>query len=498
MPTGRNPAGKRWGAWLALAVFCAWVGTILFQGVKPLPPGTSIRTRPFDLPEEDVRFLVDLTAGDPSGNRVVRQEIFDAVFAVIDRAREFVVLDVFLINDDHGALAAEVAPYRALSGELVDRLIARKKAVPELRVLLVTDPINDAYGGAPAIGLARLREAGIDVVISDLDRLRDPNPLYSGLYRLFIGWWSGDGQGHGWLPNPLANGPERVTLRAWLSLLNFKANHRKLVAADDGAGGLVAIVTSANPHDASSAHSNVGLLVRGPIVRAILDSERAIAAFSGWSGTWSPPDATAESAPRGPLRAQFLTESAIARTTLEVFATTKAGDSIDLAMFYLSDRRLVEALAAAARRGVEVRIVLDPNKDAFGHIKDGLPNRPVATELRRLSGDRVQVRWYRTRGEQFHVKLVAVRRGSDLWLNLGSANLTRRNLDDFNLEANLAVTAPVDSALSQQVRDWFDTLWRNDVTAPLAYTDDYSAYEDLSWTRYWRYRIMEATGLSTF
>ncbi len=497
-PTVRKPARMRRAGWLLVAFCCAWAGTALYQSLKPLPPGTSIRTREFGLQEGDVRFLVDLTAGDGSGNRIIRQEIFDAVFAMIDHAREFVVLDFFLINDDRGALAAEVSPYRSLSSELVDRLIERSKTVPELQVLLVTDPINDVYGGAPATGLARLRSAGIDVVVTRLDLLRDPNPSYSSLYRLFIGWWSGDGRGKGWLPNPLANGPERVTLRSWLSLLNLKANHRKLIAADDGVGGLVAIVTSANPHDASSAHSNVGLLVRGPVVSEILDSELAIAKFSGWNASWRPRTSTAGDTPGGPLQAQYLTEAAIAQATLEAFNRTVAGDSIDLAMFYLSDRRHIEALAAAARRGVDVRIVLDPNKDAFGHIKDGLPNRPVAAELRQLSGDRVQVRWYGTQGEQFHVKLIAVRRNNGLWLCLGSANLTRRNLDDFNLEANLAVTAPVDGTLAREVLHWFDGLWRNDPAEALEYTADFSAYEDLSRIHYWRYRLMEATGLSTF
>ncbi len=488
----------RRSGWVALGFCCVWAATSFYHVEKPLPPGTSIETLPVALRDQDVRFLADLTAGDGRGGQLIRQEIFDAVFATIDRARDFIVLDFFLVNDDRGAIAAGVSPHRALSGELVDRLIARKEVIPELHVLFVTDPINDVYGGAPANGLVRLRAAGIDVVVTRLAALRDPNPLYSGLHRLLVGWWPEDGRGRGWLPNPLDDGPERVTLRSWLELLNFKANHRKLIAADDGAGGLVAIVTSANPHDASSAHSNVGLLVRGPLVADIVESELAIAAFSGWSTRWRFAPAMRPAPPGGSIQARYLTESAIADATLEAIAGAKAGDSIDLAMFYLSDRRHIEALVAAANRGVAVRIVLDPNKDAFGHTKDGIPNRPVAAELRRLGGDRLQVRWYETRGEQFHVKLIAVRRGDALWLCLGSANLTRRNLDDYNLEANLALTSPVDGPLSRDVRRWFDALWNDDSGNRLQSTTGFSAYEDSSWLRYWRYRIMEATGLSTF
>jgi phosphatidylserine/phosphatidylglycerophosphate/cardiolipin synthase-like enzyme len=493
-PTPRRGRRTRW---LLLALASAWVVTGAYNVWKPMPPGTRIASPTFNLAEADVRFLYDLTVGDGPGQRRIEQQIFDAVFAIIDSARDFVVLDFFLINDDRGALGTKVTPHRPLSFELIEHLRARKQAVPELRVLLVTDPINDAYGGAPADGLDRLRDAGIDVAVTRLDALRDSNPLYSGFYRLFIGWWAGDGNGYGWLPNPLDDGPERVTLRSWLSLLNFKANHRKVIAADDGAGGLVAIVTSGNPHDASSAHSNVALMVRGPIVNEILDSELAIARFSGWNAAWSPP-ITSTAATAGGVEVQYLTEGAIADATLAAIDGAVAGDAIDIAMFYLSERRHVEALAAAAKRGVEVRILLDPNKDAFGHTKDGVPNRPVAVELLRLSGERAQVRWYRTHGEQFHVKFLAVRGRDKLWLTLGSTNLTRRNIADYNLEANIAVTAPAHGRLSQEVLRWFDTLWRNDAGGGPEYTADFSAYADRSRFRYWRYRVMEATGLSTF
>ena len=167
-------------------------------------------------------------------------------------------------------------------------------------------------------------------------------------------------------------------------------------------------------------------------------------------------------------------------------------------MFYLSDREIIEALLAAARRGVEVRLLLDPNKDAFGHAKGGIPNRPVASELVSRSDGAIKVRWYRTHGEQFHAKLAMVRDGQRTWLTLGSANLTRRNIDDYNLEANLALETAANAAVAQQLERWFDTLWNNRAPAGIEYTADFGTFADPAQSSFWAYRLMEATGLSTF
>jgi phosphatidylserine/phosphatidylglycerophosphate/cardiolipin synthase-like enzyme len=167
-------------------------------------------------------------------------------------------------------------------------------------------------------------------------------------------------------------------------------------------------------------------------------------------------------------------------------------------MFYLSERNVVRELIAASRRGVLVRVILDPNKDAFGRTKNGIPNRSVATELGAASEGAIKVRWFRTHGEQFHSKLVAIRTADEFWFTLGSANLTRRNLGDFNLEANLAASVPLGSGIDAQVSSWFDSLWTNRGPPELEYTAEFGAYADPAQGTYWLYRIMEFTGLSTF
>jgi phosphatidylserine/phosphatidylglycerophosphate/cardiolipin synthase-like enzyme len=497
-PPQAAPRKRRWGRLFGYGFLSLWLVVALWNLFKPLPTGVSVRGEIVSTPLADLQFLSDVTSADVYGERVVRQQIFDAMLKVIGEAREFIVLDFFLFNGQRGA-DLDARPYRELSIELRDALMQRKREVPELRVLVITDPINDVYGALPSRDLAALSGLGMDVVRVDLDSLRDSNPIYSAIWRLTMRWWSGDGRGEPRFANPLDAGPDRVSFGAWARLLNFKADHRKVLLADDGRGGLTGIVTSANAHDASSLHSNVGLKAAGAALLPLLESEMSLARDAGWRSTWEAPEILpAPASPDSTAQLQALTEGEIGRAILNNIAATRVGDNIDVAMFYLSERDVVRALIAAAKRGVGVRVILDPNKDAFGRTKNGIPNRSVATELGAAADGAIKVRWFRTHGEQFHAKLVAIRTAKEFWFTLGSANLTRRNLDNFNLEANLAASVPLDSAIATQVTGWFDSLWTNHGPPELEYTAEFGAYADPAQGTYWLYRIMESTGLSTF
>lgn len=481
--------------WILGTVLAWWVGLATWHTVKPMPPGTDVESAPILANRRDVQFLYDLTHADAFGRPLYEQRIFDEVFRIIDEAETFIVADFFLVND---LMGASDAVHRPLSREIVDRLVARKRAKPDLSILFITDPINDVYGGMHAPLLEEMRSAGIDVVETDLGALRDSNPLYSSIWRTLVQWWGNSDDG-GVMPNPFTTEPAPITLRSWLALLNFKANHRKLIVADRPDQSLVALVTSANPHDASSAHSNVAIRFAGPLAQQLVASEMAVARFSGWRGHVYTPSVAQPSIEAGDsIRLRFLTEEAIRDHLLQTIDASRNGDSISIATFYLSDRELINALLAAAARNVTVRLILDPNRDAFGRQKDGVPNRPVANELVEQSGEKIQVRWYRTRGEQFHTKLVLIRRGDAFIASLGSANLTRRNLGNYNLEANIALATAPSTAIAIEMQGYFDRLWNNDGPPGTQFTAPFGAFEDDDRSRYWRYRIMEATGLSTF
>jgi hypothetical protein len=503
-PAARN-GRRRILQLLVGALLAAWLVTAAWQMNKALPDGLRIDGAASAVDAAQLHFLADTTAADAFTQPVMTQQIHAATLELIAAAHDLLVVDYFLFNGQQvgGDTATGDQRLRPIARELREALLARRRADPQLPILVLVDPINAAYGTQLPADLATLQAAGIDVVLTDLDPLRDSNALYSAAWRGLARWWLAPSP-TGSLPNLLeSNGPP-MSLGAWLRLLNFKANHRKVAITGDGSGSLRAIVGSANPHDASSAHSNVALQLAGPALLPLLQSELAIARFSGWQGqlpldrvSTGATGAAASAAPAG-AQLRIVTEGAIRAALLQRLDATQRGDEISLAMFYLSDRPVVRALLAAARRGVSLRILLDPNKDAFGHEKSGLPNRQVAAELVAASDGAIRVRWYRTHGEQFHAKLVLVTHQQQAWLMLGSANLTRRNLGDYNLEADAIVESALDAGPAQAALQWFDTLWVNRAVGGIEYTADVDVYADPSTMRYWLYRFVEASGLSTF
>lgn len=471
---------------LLLCWSLALIGMFFCHSLKPLPWGLSFQGEARAVKE--IRFLTDLTFVDGAGVRKSEQTIFDAVFDMIERAESFVLIDMFLFN---AFLGQSEEPLRRLSSQLTDHLVAKKTVSPEVEVVVITDPINTVYGGQSAPHLERLRAGGVRVVMTTLEPLRDSNPGYSSFWRLHLRWL-GNSPG-GLLPNPFGKG--HVSVRSFGRLLNFKANHRKVIVSDD-ADGLIGLVTSANPHDGSSAHENVALQFRGEAVWDLLTAENAVLTMSG-----ALPIVVA--APR-PERALFLgadeltiqvrTESRIKEAVLQGLRTTGAGDVVMLAMFYLSHPELIDALCDACERGAMVRVMLDSNQDAFGRQKSGVPNRPVAARLRRAG---VELRWRETHGEQSHSKVMMIEyRDGGTMLTSGSANYTRRNLDDLNLELNVVVRGPREAEVFAEVHEYFETLWDNEEGRQ--FTVPYDAYADESWWRRWQYRLQSETGLSTF
>lgn len=205
---------------LLALLLCVFLGVVYVQSTKALPEGIPYEGETHQLPAESISFLYDLTY-QAHGETQYEQHMFKAVFEAIDEAEEFIVLDFFLYNDYYDA----DQQYPQLSSNLTKKLIDKKKKNPSIDITLITDEINTSYNSHKNWQFEELKEHGIDVLLTNVDPLRDSNPLYSAIWRMFFQWLGQKGTGI--FPNAMADGAPKMTARSYLKMLNIKANHRK-------------------------------------------------------------------------------------------------------------------------------------------------------------------------------------------------------------------------------------------------------------------------------
>ena len=470
-----------------------------YEWWHPMPDDLLVAPKTYQVPDSAVHFFADTSYIDTTKNlRVLDQHIWDQVGKIIAKAKHTITLDMFLYNDFQGP-HPETA--HKLSQELTDMLINKKTTDKHIIIALITDPINTVYGGVTSPYFTKLMLSGIPVITTDLSVLPDSNVPWSAAWHPFMSWMGNSTTG-GWLPHPFDATGGKVTLRSWVALLNMKANHRKLLVADQpitsgknaGKQKMITFVSSANPHDGSSANGNVALQVDDKIWREALSSEHIVARLSG-AGLPNY-DAASTLDADGNVSVTLLHQAFIKERVLERIADAKQGDQINLVMFYLSERDIVNALADAANRGVNIRIILDPNNQAFGFQKNGIPNQPIARELLQRSNDSIQVRWCATSGEQCHAKLMYGASATNSYMFIGSANFTRRNIGGFNLESDLYVeTTGARFSAWNDANSYFEKMWSN--TGGI-FTNDYMLHRDDTFWKASLARMMEFTGMSSF
>ena len=417
---------------MLLLLLIAWLGVAFWNSVKPLPPGTRAMSLPARLPESDVEFLSGAT----------HQTVLGRALQLVEHAEQLIVID-----------------QSPLPREISQALLLRKHAKPHLKVVVIVDPAPPAFGGTAPQDLQLLEAQGIIVARVRLERLRDPNPLYSALWRLGFAWWSN--------PYDEALNPNGVAAQA--RRLNFKYDRRQMLIADDGAGAWVSLTGSA---DAGTA-----LMLRGSSAQDILAAELALASWSDEDRLPGVPPAHGRGF--GTIDARFLTEGAIGSAVVDSLDALQRGDAAWLCAPQLGDRKVIAALLRAAAHGVKIQLLLDaapgPNLASAGELKRNAPS--------------LEIRW--SVGSQGpRSSLLIMRHGMDVSIYYGTANLTRRSLSDFNLESVMELRAPSSAALTKSCADHFAKRW--------AASLDYARYTDESDITYWSYRAAEATGLSSF
>jgi len=152
----------------------------------------------------------------------------------------------------------------------------------------------------------------------------------------------------------------------------------------------------------------------------------------------------AKSAPAGAMDAQMFGSSPVGGSEsmhlMVLLALTAARKSIDIEnAYFVPDKLTVEALVAAARRGVRVRILVP------GRFTDARVGRWAAHGL---YGDLLNagVEIYEYQPTMIHAKVLVV---DDMWVSVGSANFDDRSFR-LNDEANLNVFS--EELAAEQVR----------------------------------------------
>jgi len=298
-------------------------------------------------------------------------EFFPAMLAAIDAARESVLLEMYLVH----------------SGHIVTRFIAALSAAVRRGVRVCV--VFDAFG---SLGLARadrrrLIEAGVE--------LRFFNPLE---FRKRLG--------------------------------NLLRDHRKLLATDGRTAfvGGTGLTDDFAPGAAHEPWREVMVRTEGPVVA---DWQRAFAR------TWRRTGATLDlplpppCAPRGGASGRLALSEARQRSVLANGVLRRIDGSIQrawiMSAYFVPARRIRTALGRAARRGVDVCLLLPGARTDHPWVRQA--SRRFYTPMLRAG-----VRIYEYQPHMLHAKAILC----DDWVSIGSSNLDRWSLR-WNLEANQEV-----------------------------------------------------------
>jgi phosphatidylserine/phosphatidylglycerophosphate/cardiolipin synthase-like enzyme len=207
-------------------------------------------------------------------------------------------------------------------------------------------------------------------------------------------------------------------------------DHVKLLIVD----GVEAIVGGINWGTHSRLNHDFDVLAVGPVVNNLERVFRQDLAIAG--------DAAVLPAPAPDRQVQVLvTHPGEGIRAAALAAIRNAEHSIDIAMFVLSDRLVLEALATAARRGVRIRALLDPTQ----------PQNAAA--MAELTAAGALVRLYTQAGDELlHAKVGIFDRQMVLF---GSCNWSRSGFTrnhELDLLVRDATLARV--FLSRLERDW--------------------------------------------
>ncbi|OZI76123.1 cardiolipin synthase [Bordetella genomosp. 2] len=313
---------------------------------------------------------------------------YQAMLESIDSARHYVHMETYIFEDDEEGR------------RFADALIAAHRRGAAVAVMI------DAVGtlGTPDALFDRMRDAGVQVAVF--------NPVNPAAARA------------GWSPN--------------------QRNHRKLLVVDGKVGYLgginvSSVYSSGSPSGgegrAAQPWRDTHIRIAGP---AVAELERVM--LAGWASQKGPPLAPREFFPEleptGGLTVRILANQPDRSDGYTVYLTLmsafeSAQESIHITMaYFVPDPAFVEALENAARRGVDVVLVLPGFSDSSLVFHAGRSHYESLLEA--------GVKIYERRDALLHAKTAVV---DGVWSTVGSSNMDWRSFA-LNYEINAVILGP--------------------------------------------------------
>ncbi len=244
----------------------------------------------------------------------------------------------------------------------------------------------------------------------------------------------------------------------WDQTKNYQIDHAKILLVD----GKVAFLTGNNYGINSPRNRDVGVEIRGPAVEHVERNYRWSWKIAGGEDYELPPtpprqgDAWISIVSAG-LRIKHDSYKAVLYRNL-----SEAKKNIYISAFVLSDPYALKLLKEAKARGVDVKVILDPND--YG--EDPTPNRKTFKELKDAG---IEVRWYKADRNKLHMKVAIF---DDDEVLVGSANFSYRGLR-INREIGADI---VDKEVNQEFKKEFMKIWNNEASEEYPLKGDESDY----------------------
>lgn len=414
----------------------------------------------------NVAFHYDLNYVDKDGNIRYDRNLWEATYKIVDEAQDYLIIEMFLFNDLYDK---SIENFPEFAKEYTERLVKKKQENPNLKVYVLLDENNNFYGAFEHPFITQMKEAGIDIIMVDIMKLKDTFPWYSPIWRTVIEPL-GNPTDKGWITNFYGEMWPKLTLRQIFRALNVKADHKKVFLNENEV-----VVSSANIHDPSYYHENIAISADGPIVKDVLDNLIKVAQFSN-ENIDIENDLTDinNEKEEGEYQIQYLSENAIGTNLTKDIQELEEGEELLMGMYFLADQEIIKEIIKAANRGVNIKIVLDRSRDAFGMDTNGLPNKPVSKKLKRRTNDKIEIKWYFTNNEQYHTKITMLKKNDgNAIIYAGSANLIKKNIRGYIMDSNFKIIANENTKLYSDINSYFDKIWYNkDGIYTLYYEDE--------------------------